>query len=402
MTATTSGTTQVSTGQQTPELTATDLSDRVVEAAVHAMELLSVYLGDHLGWYRSLAAEGPATPGELARRTSTSARYAREWLEQQAVAGYLEVVPPVDPVGVSPGDSAGGPADGPANGDERRFALSAAAAEVFTDTSSLAYLAPLARLLGGASAQLPALARAYRTGGGVSWSTFGDDMRTGQADMNRPWFEHTLGPALAGVPDLHAHLDRPGARIAEVGCGAGWGSIALARAYPRATVVGVDIDAPSIDLARANATTAGVPVAFVVADAGGGMLGTGDAESSTTGLDAVFLLECLHDMPFPVRVLARVREALAPGGVVVVMDEAAADTFTPDGDLTERLLYGFSLLVCLPDALAAQPGEDANAATGTVMRASTLRAYADAAGFARTSVLPIDGVGFWRFYRLDP
>jgi hypothetical protein len=99
-----------------------------------------------------------------------------------------------------------------------------------------------------------------------------------------------------------------------------------------------------------------------------------------------------------VAVLSAAREALRPGGAVVVMDEAAEEEFSaPAGDV-ERLLYGFSTLVCLPDAMSHTP----TAATGTVIRPSTVREYAQRAGFTAVDVLPIDGFGFWRFYRLLP
>ena len=95
-------------------------------------------------------------------------------------------------------------------------------------------------------------------------------------------------------------------------------------------------------------------------------------------------------------VLAAVRAAVRPGGPVVVMDEAVNDAFAAPGDDTERLMYGFSTLICLPDGLA-HPG---SVGTGTVMRPDTLRGYARAAGFGDVEVLPIEDFGFWRFYRL--
>jgi SAM-dependent methyltransferase len=172
--------------------------------------------------------------------------------------------------------------------------------------------------------------------------------------MNRPWFEHALPRALAGVPDLDAVLRRPGARIVDVGAGGGWSTIALARAYPRASVVGVDVDVPSVALATDNATAAGVAdrVSFEHSDAAG--LGEGR-------FDAAFAFECVHDLPRPVEVLAAVRRAVTPGAPVVVMDEAVADRFEAPGDDAERLMYGFSLLICLPDGLAHRP----SAGTGT-------------------------------------
>ena len=78
------------------------------------------------------------------------------------------------------------------------------------------------------------------------------------------------------------------------------------------------------------------------------------------------------------------------------MDEAVADAFAPDGDEVERLMYGFSLLICLPDGLSTNP----SAGTGTVMRPSVLREHATAAGFTDMEVLPIEEFGFWRFYLL--
>ena len=55
------------------------------------MELANVELGIRLGLYEALAGAGPVTPAELADRAGIAERYAREWLEQQAVAGVVEV-----------------------------------------------------------------------------------------------------------------------------------------------------------------------------------------------------------------------------------------------------------------------------------------------------------------------
>ena len=174
----------------------------------------------------------------------------------------------------------------------------------------------------------------------------------------------------------------------DVGAGGGWSTIALARAYPEARVEAVDIDLASVELARANVAAAGVDVDVHHGDAAG--LGPG-------AYDMAFAFECVHDMPDPVGVLSAVRQTLAPGGCLVVMDEAVAEGFAPDGDEVERLMYGFSLLICLPDGMSSQP----SAATGTVMRPSVLKGYATEAGFTRMETLPIEEFGFWRFYLLS-
>jgi SAM-dependent methyltransferase len=350
------------------EPTTDALAQRIVDAALGTVDLFSIYLGDRLGWYRSLAADGPASAAELTSRTATDPRYTREWLEQQAVTGLLTVD----------------------DGDPPRFTLPPVGIEVLTDEQSLSYLAPLARMFFAVAQQGPALLEAYRTGGGVSWDEFGADGRESQADMNRPWFTLELAGALRSVADLDAQLRAPGVRLADIGCGAGWSTIALAKAYPEATVHGFDIDAPSITLARDNAQKE--PdlvdrVTFTHADA---------AALPASEYTAAFAFECIHDMPQPVAVLDAVRRSLTPGAPMIVMDEAVADVFTAPGDELERLMYGFSLGVCLPDGMSHQP----SVATGTVMRASTLRTYALQAGFTDLEVLPIEDFGFWRFYRL--
>lgn len=345
--------------------TVDEFAARLLNSALGMVEVLSVHLGDRLGWYRALADGGAASARELTARAGGSPRYAREWLEQQGSYGILSVR------------------------EDGRFELPAGAAEVLTDPASLSYLAPLARMLCAAGVQLPALTRAYRDGTGVSWAAFGPDMRESQADMNRPWLERELPAALAGVADLDAVLRRPGVRVADVGCGAGWSTIALARAYPEASVDGFDVDPPSVELARRNVEAAGLDdrVRMHCVDAAG--LGE-------RSFDAAFAFECVHDMPQPAQVLAGIRRAVVPGAPVVVMDEAVADDFRAPGDELERLMYGFSLLVCLPDGMAHQP----SVGTGTVMRPAVLRGYAREAGFADITVLPIDDFGFWRFYQL--
>ncbi|WP_228721035.1 class I SAM-dependent methyltransferase [Arthrobacter sp. 260] len=356
--------------------TAETMAQRVLDASLGMVDALAIHLGDRLGWYRQLRDGGPATAAELAQRSGTNERYTREWLEQQAVTGILAVAP--------------GPVDGvDAAARERKFSIPPGAAEVLTDEGSLNYLAPLARMFAGAAVQLPSLLHAYRTGGGVGWSDFGADARESQADMNRPWFESALPGALEGIEHLDAQLRRPGARIADVGAGGGWSSIALARTYPNATVEGFDVDPASVKLATANAAHAGVQdrVIFWEADA---------KVIPAASYDAVFAFECIHDLPHPVEVLAAARQALAPHGTVIVMDEAVADTFTAPGDELERLMYGFSLLICLPDGMS----HPLSTATGTVMRPDVLHAYAVAAGFSDIRTLPIENFGFWRFYEL--
>jgi SAM-dependent methyltransferase len=351
------------------------IAGRVFDAAVAAFDILSINLGDRLGLYRALKEEGPATPGELARRAGISERYAREWLEQQAATGILVVDDPS------------------ADAAARRFRLPAGVAEALTDPESPYSVMPLARSLVACASVMPELLSAYRSGGGVPWASYGAGMVDAQGDFNRPWLLASLGTEyLPSIPDIDARLrgERP-ARVADVACGVGWASIAVARAYPGVRVDGFDLDPVSIDRARANAAASGVAdrVAFNVRDA---------ADPAARGqYDLVLVVEALHDLSHPVEALCAIRTMLVPRGTAIIADEKTEDTFTaPAGD-AERLYYGYSITCCLP---AAMTDED-SAATGTVMRESTMRQYAREAGFSGVDVLDLPN-DFLRFYRLTP
>lgn len=366
------------TTTEVPEASTTDdavegFVERLFGAVLGAQEVQAAYLGHRLGWYRALADHGAMTSTQLSEATGSNERYAREWLEHQAVSGYLTVD------------------DESAASQDRRFSLPAAHAEVLTDEDSLAYVAPLARFVAAVGHHLDAIAEAFRDGGGVSWAQLGDEAREAQAAANRPLFLHQLGQELLPhAPDVHARLSE-GGRVADVGTGHGWSAIGLARSYPHISVDGFDADGPSIEAARRNAAAAGVAdrVRFHLADAA-------EVAAPSNPYDAVFAFECIHDLADPVSVLATMRRLAGDEGTVIVMDENVAEAFHAPGDEVERLLYGFSLTCCLTDGMS----HEHSAATGTVMRPSTLAEYAKRAGFAEVTVLPIEN-DFFRFYRLE-
>jgi SAM-dependent methyltransferase len=349
-----------------------EVAERIVTAMAGALELNAIYLGDRLGLYKALGQDGPQTPPQLAESTDVLARYAREWCEAQAACGLL---------------TCQNPDAGP---DERVFALPSSVKEVLLDRDSLAFLAPSVRCTVVAARALPELVATYRGERTFGWEDHGPEMRHGQAEANRPVFRALLVQEwLPRIPGLLERLAAPGARVADVGCGMGWAAIALAEGLPDLVVDGYDIDAPSVEAARHHAQEQRVDdrVTFHVADI--------SDVTNMPAYDAVFAFECLHDMSRPVEALRAMR-ALSRGADVVIVDERTEDTFTPDAPLVERLLYGYSLTVCLPDGMSASP----SAGTGTVMRAATLREYAAEAGFAGAEAIELDHDQF-RMYRLS-
>ncbi len=349
------------------------LVERLFGAALGMMDILTIYIGDCLGLYAALAEGGHLSSAELARRAGVNERYAREWLEQQASAGILDV-------------------DGMhSEASERRYSLPPGHAEALLDRDSLGYITPLAWQMLGVVQPLPAILNAFRTGDGVPYREYGTDMRRGISLANRAVFVNLMGSEwLPAIPDVHERLqaDLP-ARVVDVGCGTGWSSISIARAYQNVLVDGLDLDADSIAEAQANAAAEWLEdrVSFQVRNA---------ADADLAGrYDLAIAIECIHDMSQPVEALRAMRGLVKEGGAVLVVDERVEESFTAPGSDIERLYYGFSVLHCLPVGMAEQP----SAGTGTVMRPDTLRRYAREAGFSDVEVLPVEN-DMWRFYRL--
>jgi SAM-dependent methyltransferase len=345
------------------------LVERLFGSTLGALDVLSVYLGVRLGLYRALADRGASSSEELAEAAGLNERYVREWLEQQATTGILDV------------------------DDERRYTLPPGHDEALLDETSLNYVAPFGKLLVACVRPIDALLAAYRTGDGVPYADYGADLHEGQAEFTRPIFEHLLGSEwFPAIPEVHERLRAdPPARVADVACGQGFSTMAIARAYPKAQVDGIDLDEASIAAARENLAGSGVEdrVTFHNRDA---------ADPKLRGqYDLVYIHEALHDMSYPVDVLRACRGLLGEDGSVVVGDERVPDEFTASGDDIERMYYGFSIVHCLPVGMV---GEGA-AGTGTVMRAGTVQRYAEEAGFGGFEVLPIEH-DFYRFYRLTP
>ncbi|MGH3186201.1 MAG: class I SAM-dependent methyltransferase [Streptosporangiaceae bacterium] len=355
------------------------LAIRLWLGCLATQELMTIYLGIRLGLYECLLREGPATALQLAGRARIGHRYAREWLEQQAVAGIITVT------------------DTSRAADDRVYALPAGHGTVLTGSDNPISVAPMAVLpIGAVAGALPQLLEAYRTGAGVPDTAYGSDWRDGHEAANRALFSRDLPAWIRRwLPDVHARLAAGPSRIADIACGAGWSSIALALSYPGARVDGFDLDPVILGTASKNAASRGLAsqVCFEVRDAQAP--DAWPAGRDGEGYDLVCVFDALHEMPRPVEVLRCCRAILAPGGSVLVMDARVAETFTAPADETERFQYATSVLHCLPVGLTGV----SPAGTGTAMRPAMVREYALAAGFAEVEVTGVEE-RFHRLYRL--
>jgi SAM-dependent methyltransferase len=359
----------------TEEERAGALAERFLGQFGGAVELLTVELGRRLRLYETLAAAGAVTADELAERAAIAPRYALEWLDQQAAAGILDV---------EDSDSS----------DRRRFRLPAGHAAVLLATDSPAYLLGAAPLLLGVARTVPAVADAFATGRGVEYADFGDELRFGIAELNRPGFTIELRAWVERLPDVAARLE-VGGTILDAGCGEGWSTIGLARAFPAATVVGIDLDERSVDAARHHVAGAGLGDRVTIvrgnaADATALRAAAGDRVTLVTAFQA------LHDMGRPVQALAAFREVLGDGGAILVGDEHGDDEKAAPAGEVERLKLAMSVLHCVPATWA----ESDAVVNGTVLRSHTMTSWVAEAGLTSCEVLDVEHP-FWRFYRLS-
>ena len=327
---------------------------KVVADVATTLASTLLIVGDRTGLFKAMAGAGPLTGAELAERADIAPRYADEWLAAMAGAGYVEYDP-----------------------STARFTLPDEHALFLADPASEYYLAGLFAGLPTMATVIPRLTEAFRTGGGIAFSDFGAELPMALAAMNRSVYENRLVKSwLPGLPGMVEKL-RNGGRAVDVGCGMGVVPIALARAFPKATIAGLDFDAHSIRLARAEAERAGVTVEFLAQGV--------ETLPITAPWDLVTSFDVVHDLPDPAGALRRIRAGLADDGIYLMVEPKVADALEQDiSNPFARMLYGMSCLHCVPQSLAlGGPG------LGACWGERRARALASEAGFAHFERLDI-------------
>ncbi|MGH9136195.1 MAG: class I SAM-dependent methyltransferase [Acidimicrobiales bacterium] len=341
----------MTTTQQTiPDPAALEaFTGHVAGQATAAVNAALVVLGDRLGIWKTLAGAGPLTLATLAERAGIAQPYLREWAGAQVANGYLAY----DPV-------------------SETYELTVEAAAVLADEDSPSLFIGAFQLLPAMYAMLPALGDAFRTGDGVAWADRDPGMFDAEERFSRPFHNNLLTDVwLAAVPDLLDTL-AAGATVADVGCGYGTSTIALARRFPQSRFVGFDFHDHSIARARDAARRAGVAdrVSFEVADA---------RSFPGDGYDLVLFCDSLHDMGDPVAAARHAHDVLAPGGRLVTLDpKAGGDSLAENlTDPFAATFYPVSTFICTPAALA----QDGPMALGALAGERALRQVLVDGGF---------------------
>lgn len=292
-----------------------------------------INIGDKLGLFTAMAANGPETPSELAERTGTTERYVREWANGLAAAGYI--------------DYAG----------EGRFALNEEQAVVLTDETSPAYVVGGFQALLASTRILPRAIEAFRTGDGIGWHEHDPDLFEGVERFFRPGYLANLVQAWIPALDGADAKLRAGGTVADVGCGFGASTIIMAQEYPNSRFWGFDYHEPSIRHANEMAAKAGVSdrVSFEVASA---------KDYPGNEYDMVCHFDCLHDLGDPVGAARRTRDSLKEDGHWLLVEPFANDELADNLNPIGRVFYSVSTLVCTPASLSQEVGAGLGAQAG--------------------------------------
>jgi SAM-dependent methyltransferase len=327
---------------------------------VFAARLFDLYTGAALSYLIDIgrrtalfdaAAEGPATSGGLAARAGLQERYVREWLGAMATAGIFEYEASTGRYWLP---------------NEHAMALTGRGPD------NLAGISLLTTCL---AKHVPAVADAFRHGGGVPYEAYAPEIHDALDALWGPIFTDLLvSDYLPLAPGLTARL-AGGARVADVGCGTGTALVTLAAAFPASSFVGYDLDGAGLARAREAASSRRLTnVTFEQVDAA--------ALVVEEPFDVVFVFNSIHDQAQPAMVLRRIHDALVPGGIFV-MDEPTISSHLEDniGNPMAPFTYAVSTLHCLTASLAA-----GGAGLGTAWGRQLAEQMLADAGFAEVDV----------------
>ena len=338
---------------------------KIVTELGAALGVLLTSLGLRSGLWAALAGAGPLTTAEVTAKVSVEPSLVREWLRAQAAGGYLDY--------------------DPATGT---FTLPDAVAAAICYGPGGALVDAAATMFSSMGEGFAAFSEAFSTGQGFGWHQRTAAHWHGTDAFTRVALPAELIAAAIGEMAGLAAVLAAGGSVADVGCGYGTPTMAIAGLFPAARVLGIDYHDASIAHARAEAarrgaspgTGPGVGTVRFEVDAASGLSGQ--------GYDLITFFDSLHDIGDPLGALSRARQALGPDGAVLLVEPLGADDVEDNLNPAGRMFYAISTLACTPNAVS-QKTATSSEPLGAQAGEKRLRALAAQAGFGRVRRLDV-------------
>jgi SAM-dependent methyltransferase len=309
---------------------------------------MMIILGDRLGLYKAMAKSGPVTSEELSAQTNTAERYIREWLASQAAAGYI-TYNPVD----------------------KKFFLPPENVMVLANEDSPTFIMGAYQMLRSVFKDEDKFVDIFKSGKGLRWGEHHHDLFEGQAKFSKPIYRSNL--VSSWIPSLDGMQEKlkQGAKVADIGCGYGVSTIIMAMEYPNSKFYGFDSHQASIEAARQLAQKDGISerVEFNVVSTN---------NSIGNDFDLVAFFDCIHDMADPVKALELAKQSLKKDGICMIIEPMANDRIEDNLNLTGKILYAASSIICVPNSLA-----DNGIALGGQAGERKTKEIAEKAGFTK-------------------
>src|SRR4249920_3060441 len=283
---------------QSKEITADSQVARIFEwrRGFNTIHLIDV--GIRAGLFRTLTESPGVGASELATRLGLHAPYVETWCRTAYGMELLDAD------------------DGP------RYRLAPFFDSILAAPTHPRYLGGYVRLGTEVAAEdFKRCATALRTGEVKPFQGRGDEFAQAVAESTWGLQVVTVKKILPALDGLAARLEA-GGTILEVGCGTGNLLLGLAKAFPKARVLGVDIEADSLASARKKIAAAGLEGRVEARQ------GTVGAAMQVGSVDAVVMIEVLHEIAQPIRpgVVKECGAALKSGGWMVIVDETYPTT----------------------------------------------------------------------------
>jgi SAM-dependent methyltransferase len=314
---------------------------------------------------------GNITAKDLAKKTGTDEQYVHGWLVNQAANNIVDYRP-----------------------SDETFSFSEEAALVYANENSPHFLIGAIENSCGTIMNADKVIENFKTGKGIRWGDQGKHVSEGTRRFFRPMYDNLLVQFWLPKMDkkLIDKLNSGGTVVADIGCGHGWSTLVLAKAFPKCTFVGLDYDEYSIKRAREFAQERNLSNTKIE-------LNDAKSFSDQTGIkfDLIAFFDCFHDMESPLSVIKSTHTALKDDGTVLLVEPMAGQKVEDNFNLAGQLFSGFSTICCLQTGKASGGHE----CYGAIAPTSWYEQHWTQGGFKSVKLLAVENTAFNRVFEIQ-